>query len=72
MATVRINVVSDTHLSSRAPEAAENWAAVAAALEGDRADLIVHTGDISADGQHRPDDLVLIQRYRLYSMKAAV
>lgn len=57
MATVRINVVSDTHLSRHTPEACENWAAVAEALERDGADLIVHTGDISADGQHHPDDL---------------
>ena len=54
---VRINVVSDTHLSSRTPEATENWEAVAASLQDDRADLIVHTGDISADGQDHPDDL---------------
>lgn len=61
MPAVRINVVSDTHLSGRTPEASENWESVAAWLGRDRADLIVHTGDISADGQHHPEDLTYAQ-----------
>jgi 3',5'-cyclic AMP phosphodiesterase CpdA len=54
---VRVLVVADSHLSERTPEAAEHWATVLAYIQADPPDLVVHAGDISADGSQRPTDL---------------
>jgi 3',5'-cyclic AMP phosphodiesterase CpdA len=54
---VRVVVVADSHLSERTPEAAEHWGAVLAHLAADPPALVVHAGDISADGSSRPTDL---------------
>jgi predicted phosphodiesterase len=48
-------VVSDSHLSPRAPEADANWSAVMAAAE--RFDLVLHAGDLTLDGVRHPEDL---------------
>lgn len=55
----RVLVVSDTHLSSRTPEAVDNWSAVVRYAAGRKPALVVHTGDITADGADRDDDLEL-------------
>ncbi|MCP3990240.1 MAG: metallophosphoesterase [Actinomycetia bacterium] len=53
----RLLVVSDSHLSPRAPEADTNWAAVVDYANTTDVDLVVHTGDISLDGASRSADL---------------
>jgi Calcineurin-like phosphoesterase len=50
-------VVSDTHLSARAPEAGRNWAAVARHVSETGAELVIHLGDLSLDGANDPADL---------------
>jgi 3',5'-cyclic AMP phosphodiesterase CpdA len=55
--TLRVTVVSDSHLSARTPEAGANWQAVVDDAAHDPPDLVVHAGDIAADGAGRPDDL---------------
>jgi predicted phosphodiesterase len=47
---IRLVAVSDTHLSSRAPEGLANWAAVVRDVAATNADLIVHLGDVTLDG----------------------
>jgi hypothetical protein len=55
-------VVSDSHLSERTPEASANWGAVVDDVAADAPDLVVHTGDISADGARLPADLATARR----------
>jgi alkaline phosphatase D len=55
VATSRVLLVSDSHLSVRAPEADANWRAVAAIA--DRFELVVHAGDLTLDGARHPRDL---------------
>lgn len=43
--------MSDTHLSPRAPAFADNWQAARRWIAGVAPDLVVHLGDISADGE---------------------
>jgi 3',5'-cyclic AMP phosphodiesterase CpdA len=50
-------LVSDTHLSPRAPEAAANWDAVVRHVAETAPDVVIHLGDLSLDGAHNPDDL---------------
>lgn len=57
MGTVRVMVVSDSHLSDSTPEATANWDAVVDHVARLEPDLVVHAGDISADGSRRTDDL---------------
>jgi 3',5'-cyclic AMP phosphodiesterase CpdA len=52
-------MVSDTHFSLRTPEAQRNWDAVVRHVATLRPDLVVHVGDVSVDGAHRPDELRL-------------
>jgi 3',5'-cyclic AMP phosphodiesterase CpdA len=54
---VRLVIVSDTHLSARAPEAEQNWSRVVAHVAGVRPDLVIHAGDLTLDGMTRPEDL---------------
>ena len=56
---VRLRIASDTHLSTITPEAVANWRAVVADVGADPPDIVVHTGDLTADGALRPDDLAL-------------
>ncbi len=53
----RLTVVSDSHLSTRTPEADDNWTAVLAHVSASRPDLVVHAGDLSLDGAHGSTDL---------------
>jgi 3',5'-cyclic AMP phosphodiesterase CpdA len=54
---MRIAIVADSHLAARAPECVANWKAAAGAVARLRADLTVHLGDISLDGQVHPEEL---------------
>jgi 3',5'-cyclic AMP phosphodiesterase CpdA len=47
---VKIVLVSDTHLAERGQAYADNWAAVRSWIAGTVPDLVVHLGDITADG----------------------
>jgi Calcineurin-like phosphoesterase len=53
----RVVLVSDTHLSRRAPHARANWEAVLRYVEAAAPDVVIHAGDLSLDGAHEPDDL---------------
>ena len=57
MVATRVLVVSDSHLSSRTPEALANWDAVVEHIASDRPDVVVHAGDVSTDGTEVEDDL---------------
>lgn len=50
-------LVSDTHLSRRAPQAQENWDAVLRYVEEATPDAVIHVGDLSLDGAHESEDL---------------
>lgn len=50
-------LVSDTHLSPAAPEAAENWDAVLRYIRTAAPDVVIHLGDLTLDGAHDPADL---------------
>jgi 3',5'-cyclic AMP phosphodiesterase CpdA len=51
----RVLVLSDSHLSPRAPEAARNWAAAASVAAG--AALVVHAGDLTLNGAEDQADI---------------
>lgn len=51
---MKIAIVADTHLTSRGTAVDENWAAVTAWLESDPPDLLIHLGDVTADGARDP------------------
>jgi 3',5'-cyclic AMP phosphodiesterase CpdA len=57
VAQARLVIVSDTHLSVRAPEAERNWSAVTAHIARARPDLVIHLGDLTLDGMTAADDL---------------
>jgi predicted phosphodiesterase len=50
-------LVSDTHLSRRAPQAQQNWDAVLRYVEETAPDAVIHIGDLSLDGAHESEDL---------------
>lgn len=54
---MRLVVVSDTHLSPASPAADRNWKAVVDHVATTRPDLVVHGGDLAADGTADPTDL---------------
>lgn len=56
-------MVSDSHLSARTPEASANWDAVVAHVDAEGHDLVIHAGDICADGpgSSGDDDLAVAQ-----------
>jgi 3',5'-cyclic AMP phosphodiesterase CpdA len=60
--TRRVVVVSDSHFSPRTPEAERNWDAVVRHVETVAPDLVLHVGDVSVDGAHQPDELLLARR----------
>lgn len=55
---MRIALIADSHLSERAPECVGNWEAAAAAVSRLGAELTIHLGDISLDGQNHPEELL--------------
>ena len=57
MATARVILVSDTHLSADAPQAQANWDAVVSYVGAAVPDLVIHLGDLSLDGAHDAADL---------------
>lgn len=57
MATSRVLVVSDTHLSPRTPDAVANWSAIVDHVAALRPDLVLHLGDLALDGPHGEGDL---------------
>jgi 3',5'-cyclic AMP phosphodiesterase CpdA len=54
---VRVILVSDTHLSAKAPQAQANWDAVLRYVAQAAPDAVIHLGDLSLDGAHDPADL---------------
>ncbi|WP_439814823.1 metallophosphoesterase family protein [Zavarzinia sp. CC-PAN008] len=55
--TYRIAQISDTHLSRHKPFFVANFQAIGAGLRADPPDLVLNSGDISLDGENRPEDL---------------
>ncbi len=55
--SVRLTVVSDSHLSPRTPEAAANWAVLVGHVEATKPHAVIHTGDIARDGTSGDDEL---------------
>jgi predicted MPP superfamily phosphohydrolase len=54
---MRIIQISDTHLSPGKSHFADNWAPLAAWIADQRADLVIHTGDVTVDGADVEEDL---------------
>jgi 3',5'-cyclic-AMP phosphodiesterase len=57
VASARLTLVSDTHLSVDAPEADANWDAVVDHVAGHQPDLVVHIGDLTLAGSDKRSDL---------------
>src|SRR6185437_3481013 len=49
---MRVILMSDTHLSPAAPEAAANWDAVLRYVGANAPDVVIHLGDLTLDGAH--------------------
>ena len=49
--------ISDTHLSPDKPHFVRNWAPLAAWIADQHPDLVIHTGDVTADGAGVEADL---------------
>jgi len=60
--TLRLIIVSDTHLSPATPEAHANWEAVVEHVAAAAPDLVIHAGDLTLDGAHAPDELSYARR----------
>ncbi len=54
---MRIVLLADSHVSTRAPECIANWHAAAESAAALDPALTIHLGDISLDGERHPDDL---------------
>lgn len=54
---VRVLQISDTHLSPGKRQFAENWEPLAAWVRSQRADLVVHSGDVTVDGADVEEDM---------------
>jgi predicted phosphodiesterase len=59
---MRIALISDTHLSVRAPECVANWHAARRAVARLGADMTVNLGDITLDGQEHGEELAFASR----------
>ena len=59
---MRIALIADTHLSYRSPECVANWHAAWRAVARLGADMTVHLGDVTLDGQTHPDELTFASR----------
>jgi 3',5'-cyclic AMP phosphodiesterase CpdA len=57
VASARVILVSDTHLSPAAPEAQANWDAVLDYVGESLPDMVIHLGDLTLDGARQPGDL---------------
>jgi len=57
VAEARVILVSDTHLSTSAPQAQANWDAVLSYVAACAPDLVIHLGDLSLDGAGHAADL---------------
>jgi 3',5'-cyclic AMP phosphodiesterase CpdA len=57
MSPSQVLVVSDSHLSPKAPDAEANWSAVVDHVVRTRPDLVLHLGDLSLDGPRGDGDL---------------
>jgi 3',5'-cyclic AMP phosphodiesterase CpdA len=67
---MRIALIADTHLSARSPECVANWHAARRAVERLGPDLTVNLGDITLDGQSRPEELQFaVQLVRQWSTR---
>ena len=51
---MRIALVSDTHIATRARGFTANWHIAARLIEAERPDLIIHLGDVTVDGAGDP------------------
>jgi predicted phosphodiesterase len=64
---MRIALIADTHLSARSPECVANWQAARRSTERLAANLTIHLGDITLDGQAHAEELEfaarLVQRW---------
>lgn len=60
--SMRIALISDTHLSVRAPECVSNWHAARRAVARIDAGLSIHLGDITLDGQSDSEELAFASR----------
>jgi len=54
---IRVIQISDTHLSPTKSHFGNNWLPVAKWIAADRADLVIHTGDLTIDGADTEEDL---------------
>jgi predicted phosphodiesterase len=54
---MHLALIADSHLSERAPECVSNWRAAARAVAMSGADLTIHLGDITLDGERRFDEI---------------
>lgn len=59
---MRIALIADTHLSARSPECVANWQAARHAIARQGADLTIHLGDITLDGQTHSEELAFALR----------
>ena len=59
---MRLALIADTHLCARSPECVANWHAARRAVERLEADLTVHLGDITLDGQSHGEELEFASR----------
>ena len=60
---MRIALIADTHVAPSAPECIHNWHAAAASIASLKADITVHLGDITFDGEHQPHQLELAAEF---------
>jgi 3',5'-cyclic AMP phosphodiesterase CpdA len=54
---MKLVLVSDTHLTPRTAAFTDNWLAAQIWIEAAAPSLVVHLGDITADGAHDPGEL---------------
>src|SRR5580765_586715 len=54
---MKLVLVSDTHLTPRTAAFTDNWRAAQIWIEAAAPSLVVHLGDITADGAHDPGEL---------------
>jgi alkaline phosphatase D len=54
---VKIIQITDTHFSPEKSHFNGNWAPLLTWIEDTRADLIIHTGDLTVDGADKPGDI---------------
>jgi len=58
VAAIKLLQISDTHLSRSHGYFWENWLALREAIEHERPDFVLHSGDVSFNGPHNGDDIV--------------